>query len=116
METIRVNKADLLAKLQTNRNEHRSLFLKAQEAYRAKWIEELERRLEEARNHDPINRAFSLPVPEDHTDDFDTAIEMLDWELGDDVELAHHEFLQYVKNEWGWQRSFHANTTSYVAP
>lgn len=116
METIRVNKADLLTKLQTNRQEHREIFKKAQAAYREQMIEELDRALREARQGGKIVRGFTLPVPEDHTDDFDTAIEMLGWELEDEVELGLHEFKQYVQNEWGWQRSFHSNTVSYVAP
>jgi hypothetical protein len=115
MQEITVNKAELVAKLQANRDEHRSMFIKAQEIYREKMIEELDRALEEARRGDRIRRAFSLPVPEDHTEEFDTAIEMLQWETADEVLLSQSDFMRYVQNRWQWQASFAANTASYLA-
>jgi hypothetical protein len=52
--------------------------------------------------------------PEEHTEDFDRAIEMLQWEVGDEVTLSEHDFATLVQNQWGWARSFASNTTSYV--
>ena len=115
MELITVVKADLLDTLRSNRDEHRSMFIKAQEKYREAMIEELDRALQEAREGGRIQRAFALPIPEDHTDDFDTAIEMLEWDQGKTVELSQRDFLTYVKNDWGWQASFAATTQSYLA-
>jgi len=115
MEYIKVDKADLLEKLRTNREEHRSMFLKAQEVYRTAMIAELDRALQDAREGRDIVRMFRLPVPEDHTADFDTVIEMLEWEQGKTIKLAHHDFQQYVQNQWGWRASFAANTQSYLA-
>lgn len=115
MKTITVEKDQLLRTLRENRDRHRELFDKAQIVYRDQMIEELDRALQEARNGGKIIRAFSLPVPEDHTSDFDTAINMLTWDTADTVELTHPEFRTYVENEWGWQQSFHANTVAYAA-
>jgi hypothetical protein len=115
MQEITVSKADLIAKLQSNRDAHRSMFLKAQEVYREKMIAELDRALHEARQGDQIRRAFSLPVPEDHTDEFDTAIEMLQWETADEVLLSPSDFMRYIQNRWQWAASFAANTGSYLA-
>jgi hypothetical protein len=114
MQEITVNKHELIAKLQSNRDEHRSMFIKAQERYREAMIVELDRALEEARRGDKIRRAFSLPVPEDHTEEFNTAIEMLQWETGDEVQLDQHDFQRYVQNRWQWAASFAANTESYL--
>src|SRR4051812_16946540 len=100
MQEITVDKAELVAKLQANRDEHRSMFIKAQEIYREKMIAELDRALHEARQGDKIRRAFSLPVPEDHTDEFDTAIEMLQWETAGEVLLSQSDFMRYVQNRW----------------
>jgi len=115
MQEITVSKADLIEKLRANRDEHRSMFIKAQERYRDAMIVELDRALDEARRGDKIRRAFSLPVPEDHTEEFDTAIEMLQWETGEEVQLDQHDFQRYVQNRWGWAASFAANTQSYLA-
>lgn len=115
MDTITVNKNDLLHTLRENRDAHRDTFLTAQDAYRTAVIAELDRMLHEAKAGMPIKRAITLPVPEDHTEDFDTAIQMLEWDTGDVVELTHREFQQYVQNKWGWLASFAANTQSYLA-
>lgn len=114
MQEITVEKAALIAKLQSNRDEHRSMFIKAQERYRDAMIAELDRALQEARDGQKIRRAFSLPVPEDHTEEFNTAIEMLQWETGDEVQLDQHDFQRYVQNRWQWAASFAANTQSYL--
>lgn len=115
MDTITVEKADLIATLRDNRQAHQEIFEKAQDVYREQMIAELDRALAEARNGGKIRRAFSLPVPENHTEDFDTAISMLEWDQGGTVELSRREFREYVQNEWGWQASFAANTVAYSA-
>jgi hypothetical protein len=115
METITVNKAALIETLQRNRSEHRSIFEQAQQVYRQKWIDILDQRLEDAKNGERINRVFYLPEPEDHTSDFDTALDMLAWEVGDTVDLDEHTFRRLVRNEWAWRASFAANTAAYLA-
>lgn len=114
MNTITVKKSDLLDILRKNRESHRETFVKAQEVYRKAVIAELDRMLAEARNGDKIRRAFSLPEPEEHTEDYDMAIAMLEMDVGEEVELNRGEFATYVMDEWGWQMSFAANTSSYV--
>lgn len=114
MEDVTVSKKDLLATLEHNRQVHRRTFERAQEKYREAMIAELDRALEDAREGRKITRAFALPVPEDHTSDFDTAIEMLKWEQADSVTLHQREFMNYVQNKWGWMASFAANTESYL--
>lgn len=113
MDTITVKKEDLLATLRDNRQQHREIFLKAQGVYREKVIEAFEARLEGIRNGERIVTYINLPEPEDHTDAFDTAIEMLEWEQSDTVELNMRDFTRYVQNRWEWRASFAANTEAY---
>lgn len=115
MDTIKVDKARLIETLKKNREEHKAIFDKAQVVYREQMIAELDRALDEAKNGGKIRRGFSLPVPENHIEDFDTAIQMLEWDQGKTVELTQREFQTYVENKWGWQQSFAGNTQAYVA-
>lgn len=114
--TITVPKERLIKTLKKNRKKHLKIFEEAQAVYRAQMIKELDRALQDARDGKKIRRAFTLPVPENHVDDFDTALEMLEWDTNEEVELMEYDFCCFVKNEWGWQQSFAANTQSYVAP
>jgi hypothetical protein len=114
MDTIRVKKDDLIATLRGNRDIHRETFLKAQDVYREKVIAAFEERLEAARNGEKILTYINLPEPEDHTDAFNTAINMLEWEIGDEVDLDRRDFQRFVQNQWEWGASFAANTGSYL--
>lgn len=115
MNPITVDKEALRATLQKNRDEHRTIFEKAQDVYRQQMVAELDRALDDAKNGRKIRRVFSLPVPEDFTAEFDTAIEMLEWALGETIELDPRDFQQYVQNQWSWNDRFVASTTSYLA-
>lgn len=115
MEKVTVTKADLIETVRRNREEHRSQFIAAQERYREAMIAELDRALQEAREGRKIRRAFSLPVPEDYTSSYDTALEMLAWEVGDEVTLDKRSFEELVLNKWAWHQQFAANTQSYLA-
>jgi hypothetical protein len=114
VEPIRVNKADLLDVLRENRAAHRDIFLTAQEKYRERIIEELDRRLADAKAGKAIDVYIRLPVPEDHTDDYDRIISMLMMSLDDEILLTERDAMTYVQDEWGWNASFFANTTSYT--
>ena len=115
MQSVTVSKENLLATMKKNREEHRDVFLRAQEVYRQRVIEELDRRLNDAKNGRPLDLVFRLPVPEDHTDDYDAAIQAVSWHIEDNIELEWDTFQMYVLNRWHWARAFAANTGSYLA-
>lgn len=114
MENITVPKDQLIHTMRVNRDEHRAQFLAAQEKYREAVIRELDRRLRQAREGGVINLGFTLPAPVDYTDSYDTAIQMLEWEVADEVTLSEHDFERYVLNKWEWARQFAASTQSYL--
>ncbi len=118
-ENITVNKAALIAKITEERDQHKALYDKAVIAYTAQFVEAAQRFAEEsvkrARKGEGFVQFGWLPVPEEHTEDFDRALQMLEWEIGDEVVLSEHDFATLVQNQWGWARSFLSNTTSYTS-
>jgi hypothetical protein len=114
MQNITVDKGKLLDTLRQNREDHRLLFLKAQDKYRERVIEELDRRLADARAGRKIDIYISLPEPEDHTGSFDQAITMVEWAEGSTMDLSEKDVQRYILNKWEWQHSFAANTQSYL--
>lgn len=115
MKDIHVDKNELLAILRENRANHRETFEKAQVVFRERLIEELDRKLEDARAGRRVDVHVRLPVPEDHTGDYDRVIRMLELEVDTTVMLSEQDMNQYVQDQWGWNASFAANTTSYLA-
>lgn len=98
MQNITVSKKDLLETLTTKRGEHRSVFDKAQVAYREQVIQTW----------------IDLPEPKDYTDEFDKAIAMVEWQVGDTIELSERDFQRYVLNQWEWAGAFAATTSTYL--
>ena len=113
--TVKVEKQRLIDTITENRAEHRSQFLEAQQVYRERVIEELDRRLHEVRDGKPISLGFRLPEPVDYTQEYDQALAALDWEVEDHVHLGQDEFNRLVLNHWEWAGMFAANTQAYLA-
>ena len=113
---ITVDKAKLREKLVINLEEHAAKYDKAMGIYEEKvrgWFEENLARIK-AVDWSKVQRVCPYPVPEKHNDDYYRVIDMLDWSLGDTYDLEEHEFEQYINDQWGWHRTFAANTASYL--
>ena len=115
MEKVKINKAKLLKKVKDNRKQHRDLFLKAQEGFRADVIEELDRALERARNGEVKRFVSILPEPQDHTKDYDRVITMLEMSVDTNIELDEEAFKAYVMDDWVWKGQALATNTMYAA-
>src|SRR5215831_19292135 len=115
MNTVTVKREELLTKVRTNREAHRTLFLKAQEGYRKLVIEELDRMLADARQGRPIQRSVTLTEPSNHIKDYDRIITMLEMSVDDTIVLDANTFDCYVMDNWQWSRfALHTNT-AYAA-
>jgi hypothetical protein len=102
MNTVKVKREDLLAKVRANRESHRELFLKARANYRKFIIEELDRMLADARAGRQIRRSIDPVQPRDHTGDYDRTIMMLEMSVEDRIILDATQFDQYVRDVWAW--------------
>lgn len=113
MRTITVKKNELFEKMKANRDQHRTIFLEAQEGYREAAIAELDKMLEEARSGKRIRRIVSLVEPMDQTSEYDRAIAMLEMSVSDTIELSAEEFNCYVLDQWRWKDQFNVSNASY---
>lgn len=110
MEKIEVKKAELLAVLQQNRDDHRAIFEEALEGFRVNVEAELGRWLVDIRAGKRSSVYVSMSVPKDHTSDYNRAVKMIEMSIGDTVVLSETDFAQYVMDDWGWQAQFLSNT------
>jgi len=114
MNTVTVKREELLTKVRTNRDAHRTLFLKAQEGYRKLVIEELDWMLADAKAGRSISRSINLAEPVDHTADYDRILAMLEMSVDDTIMLDAQEFNQYVLDNWEWSRLASYTNQSYA--
>jgi len=115
MNDHKVRKADLIARIKENRDNHRQQFDTAQQVYRQRVIEELDRRLDDAKNGRKIDLYFRMPEPQLFLSEYDAALEALEWEIDDEIVIDHDSFRQLVLNQWHWAQQFAASTGVYLA-
>lgn len=113
LDTVRVKKDELLTRIEANRDEHRAIFEEALDGWKKKVIESLEARYQDALQGKDFNIVIHLPRPEDHTDQYDTVIEMLKMSQDDELELTQHDFACYALDKWQWQAAFLATSMDY---
>lgn len=114
MRPIKVHKDQLKTKLEQNRAEHQKIFLEAVDGYRDEAIRQLESHVARIKANNKVVRiSVYVTPPEDHTSDYDAAIEMLKWATGSDIELDEASFRHFVLNDWEWTRSFLSTNSAY---
>lgn len=119
--TITVNTKELREKLIDNRNAHSDEFLAALEAWKSACLDELRVQravIQELSLDDMVagkgHCRVHLERPRSFAEDYDRAIQMLEWHEGDTIVLDQDSFKKYVQNEWDWMRSFKAVSATYL--
>lgn len=112
---VTVQKEELLTILRTNKEQHRTVFEQALVVFRKKAIAALDSRIEQLRKGEVPNLYFNLPIPEEHTDDYDRAIRMLEMHVEPTVTLSEESCMRLVDDDWGWRDAFANNTRAYLA-
>ena len=111
---VTVQKDRLLATLRENREQHEAEVAKAQERYRKEAILAMRINLRKAEDGGKIETYIRLPEPTSYVSSYDKAIAMVEWQVGETVELSQSQFQQYVLGEWDWKAEFAATTGTYL--
>lgn len=114
LQSVRVSKQFLLKKLEANRTEHEKTYYEILEARHQKVIEALKAELKKAKIDKLYRPSFNLPLPENHTKDYDRAIGMLKASLDDEFELTGSEYDQYVNDDWSWKQMYTTVSGCYI--
>lgn len=114
LSTVLVDKSDILIAIKENRENHRTKFEEAMNGYKERAIELLEEHIQRIRDNAPEQVIVSLPLPEDHTEDYDRVISQLEYSMDERLELNEQEFNQYVRDQWGWQTTFAQTYAMYT--
>jgi hypothetical protein len=137
--TVTVRRLKLLETLRTNRDQHKKLYEESVAGYRHAAAESLQKQVAKAQKtiadnaamlsaridrfdpDDPMPNqvvvlgqvSFTLEVPADHTKSYDVAIEMAEWEVGENIELTQSQFQCFVMDDWDWKPRFDTLNKSY---
>ena len=123
--------ADVLRTCKENREKHVIAAAKAKQDYRAAAliefeekkaaaIKEMNAKIKAAKEEGgaihrltSIDLSLDLPLPEDHTEDYDRAIAMLSMTEEKVLVLTPDQFRQLVLDQWSWKQTFEFSNTSY---
>jgi len=116
MRDVKVKKLELLSKVKQNREKHIAEYKEAVEGYKEaaldeiqKGVDKLKSQVESLNDGEMIRLAavsFHLPVPENHEQDYDQVITMLEMSVDDELTIKSDEFACYVMDNWDWQTKF----------
>jgi hypothetical protein len=115
LDLVRVSKVKILKALRENREEHRAAFEDALDGWHEQVQAALKEQLKRVREDKRHNPQWYLPMPQDHTRDYDHAIELLEYSLDEEFELSAREFAQFVRDDWGWKGDFVTSVNTYSA-
>lgn len=113
MAPVRVDKDWLVRTVRSNRQQHHAVFVKACKQFKTLALQRLEALVDEVAAGKVRSLHVPLPIPEEHTEDYDRAIRMLERHVDPTVELTEDAYRCLVDDEWGWRRSFLSNTVAY---
>ena len=111
---INVDKTKLLETLRKNRDGHRGTFLEAMEGFKKTAHDELNRMADDIVKGKSVRLHAELEVPQDHTEEYNAAIQQLEWETADQVSISHSQFNSLVLDKWGWSAQFAATSQRYT--
>ena len=111
---IKVDKDRLMLALEQNRSSHTAQYQKARAGYITVTTEQVRGYLNRLLDGELLERAFLPSPPEDHTPDYDDAIEMMAWAQDEFIELTQGQFKQYVMDDWGWKDQWMTSNTAYL--
>lgn len=106
LKTITVNKSELIEKLLDNQSKHTAEYAEALEAYWNALQAELASLYEQAKEKEGLRYVIEVQPPENHAKDYSDAMQLLDWEVGNEVVISIADFKRFVQDEWDWQYHF----------
>lgn len=129
VKTILIERSRLQATLTANLEIHKREYAEAKAGYEEKRLELIRALAEHAlhcskkENNTEKSRkavhvayeAFSrLEKPQDHSNDYEQAIALMEWETRDKVEISISDFERFVRDNWTWRAQFKLAHSNYT--
>lgn len=113
MKSVRLDKNTLLTTLRQNREKHAKDVAEAREGWKKEVMGDLEKAIEDIRSKGTTEFRYLESEPDDHTEDYDQAIRMLELSIDDVITLERDCFQNLVLDDWPWKKDFFASNAKY---
>lgn len=99
MRKIKINKEDLIVKIEENRRAHIEEYLNAVKAFKVEALKQLKELTKKVTKGETEKITLDLVEPVNNEENYDKLLEMFEWEVDAIIELSHEEFQEYVQDE-----------------
>jgi hypothetical protein len=118
MEKVTVKVETVVTALKENYERHKKEYAEAYDGYKRQAKTLLEERLEEvaasSSETDQESLRFDLQPPEDHRDDYERAIGMLEMTTDEETRITSTQYAAFIQDKWSWQREWAHSNKSYT--
>jgi hypothetical protein len=117
MQTVIVHRDRLRQALTENRLRHETNWKEAHARWRVDLADQLTWAAVELADGGKVNLAGILKEhqePENHTEDYDRVLAMLDFSDTDQITLTQGDFRNYVLDEWDWKTRWNLSNAKYL--
>jgi len=111
---IKVNKAKLIAKIQENKENHIKEYEKAVIAYKKEALKQLNELIIKV-DEGTLNIRLELVTPVNNSKEYDSNIEMLQWEVEEEVELTQEQFKELVQDKTSFAEQARVSNAYYMS-
>lgn len=128
IKTVTVNREKLLLTLNENLKTHKELFTEAMAGYEDAKLTKMSNlatatsqatRENTQSNRKAVHEAYAdyahLSRPQDNSESYELAIEIMKWETEEKIELNINDFQCYVRDRWNWKDAFKGSISTYAA-
>jgi len=114
MRKVVIEKQRLLDTVIANREKHVADYEEAREVYLEKAQALFEEKAAEAEGGEMVDPSIDLEKPVEFLEEYAQAIQMIEMDEREEIELTEEEFQKLVRDEWNWSRQFQRRTSSYT--
>jgi hypothetical protein len=118
MEKVTVKVETVVAALKENYERHKTDYAEAYDGYKRQAKILLEERLAEvaasSSETEQENLRFDLTPPEDHRDDYERAIGMLEMTTDEETRITATQYAAFIQDKWSWQREWSHSNKAYT--
>lgn len=98
--------SNVLDALKANLGEHSKIVAEARIGFIAKARAALEEKLAAIKSGNVVDLTMHLHPPVDHSNEYRTAIRMMEMHTGDTVQLTQHDVRTLIEDQWDWRSTF----------
>ncbi len=110
MTTV-LDKEQVLSRLKTNKEEHEKIYKEAVFGFKERCEKQLSKALEKCNGTEDIY--LSLRAPRNYGSAYETAIEMVEFNKREEIELSANEFAMFMQDRWDWMDDFLNSSIDY---